>query len=150
MSNKIESFDRKTVEQVRDRINAALKQIGDEFGIDINLGSSIRYTSNSFDAKVSAGIFDESIIVKSEEGEEVDLKLADNERPYAINLQQSNGSTGISRSHLGKRIKLQGEEYTIIGLTSKKSNASCVLRDSKNRLVRSKCSNITTLLRVGV
>ena len=99
-SNKIEEFNRQNCRTVDNAIEAALKQVEDQFGISIKIGGG-RFSTNEFTTKITVTTGDGSDAARAKWN------------AYAFRF-------GLNDSDFGKTFTSNGEQFTITGLNPRR------------------------------
>ena len=97
---KITQFDKTNLKIIRQELDAALKTVGDKYGMNFRIGN-IGYTHDSFKAKI------ESTLNDAKTGNAVSPELADL-RKYANLFLGDNFVEDTIYNHRGKKIKFVG------------------------------------------
>jgi hypothetical protein len=113
---KISSFDRNTVKNLRNDIDAALAALSKKYGIEISAGNAT-FTSSNVTYKVQAAVKAASGVIMTKEASDFNL--------YANRV--------LADYKLGQTIELQGKEYVIAGWKARaQKNPVIVTRDGKS------------------
>lgn len=113
---KISSFDRNTVKNLRNDIDAALATLSKKYGIEISAGNA-SFTSSNVTYKVQAAVKAAGGITMTKEASDFNL--------YANRV--------LADYKLGQTIELQGKEYVIAGWKARaQKNPVIVTRDGKS------------------
>lgn len=113
---KISSFDRNTVKNLRNDIDAALAALSKKYGIEISAGNAT-FTSSNVTYKVQAAVKAAGGITMTKEASDFNL--------YANRV--------LADYKLGQTIELQGKEYVIAGWKARaQKNPVIVTRDGKS------------------
>lgn len=113
---KISSFDRNTVKNLRNDIDAALAALSKKYGIEISAGNA-SFTSSNVTYKVQAAVKAAGGITMTKEASDFNL--------YANRV--------LADYKLGQTIELQGKEYVIAGWKARaQKNPVIVTRDGKS------------------
>ena len=99
---KIETFNKQNLKQLREAINNSLGLIGRTFGIEIKLGS-VSYRDYNFTAKLVANL-------ESKDGELFTKQAIDYKNFYA--------DYGLEKEWLGQSFVSKGKTYTVVGLNT--------------------------------
>tara|TARA_X000001388_G_C2213035_1_gene115946 strand:+ start:381 stop:803 length:423 start_codon:yes stop_codon:yes gene_type:complete len=102
---KIETFNKQNLEQLRKAINNSLGLIGRTFGIEITLGS-VSYQKHNFTGKLIANL-------ESKDGELFTKQ--------AIDYKAFHEDYGLEKEWLGQSFDSRGKTYTVVGLNTKAS-----------------------------
>ena len=102
---KIESFDKENLKELKKAINNSLGLIGRTFGIEITLGS-VSYQKYNFTGKLIANL-------ESKDGELFTKQ--------AIDYKAFHEDYGLEKEWLGQSFDSRGKTYTVVGLNTKAS-----------------------------
>lgn len=119
MDDKIKELDTPTIKYIKKRLETAVKPLGEEMGVAIDLGSCTFYTNNCrFQLKVSVLDPDGKAITEEREAFRNNAKLF-----------------GLEPDDLGKEFTFRGQLYTICGLKPKSRKYPVIARsDTGQRL----------------
>lgn len=134
----IKEMNLENAKLVRAEVEKKLAELEEMLGVKFSLGSG-KYSAASFEFKVSANVLSES-----------DCDLNANELKYANNLKSLDsygGFLGINSEHIGKEIELSRIKFVIIGLSSKRSNASVIGRGMNGKLFKLDINDVIKALK---
>ena len=115
----VKAFDDRNLSVIRNRIEAELKKIGAEFGIQMNIGS-ISYTASTFTTKITA-ITDQAGISN------VDPRW---QKAFLRNALKY----GMKSTDLGKKFSYNGDQVTLVGARPN-ARAKLVIQKSDGKFV---------------
>jgi len=113
----ITQFNKQNLKAIREELNAALETVAKKHGLQIGLGG-ISFTDGSFTTKMT-------VVTKSKNGEASDDAGAGsgNEAVWAAKFKQyAKFYWGLNSEDLGRKVKVDGIEYTIAGARPKAKN----------------------------
>lgn len=134
----IKEMNLEHAELVRAEVEKKLAELEEMLGVKFSLGSG-KYNSSSFDFKVSANVVSEN-----------DIDLSSDELKYANilkSLDAYGGFLGIKSEHIGKEIEISRIKFVIIGLSSKRSNASVIGRGMNGKLFKLDINDVIKALK---
>jgi hypothetical protein len=109
----IQQFDRKNLKALRQDMNAALKAIEAQYGIQINVGNA-SFSDNEVTFKTKCNTIGE--------GGKAQTKEANQWKLYAE-------LNGVGQFSVGDRITIQGQVFTIEGWNSRAKKAPVMIKD---------------------
>lgn len=95
----------------------AVKAIEEKYGV-VFANNNVKYDSSTLSTKIT-------LIEKS-----TDSKLSNREEMLKQNLIRSN--TPFGKEHIGVKVSIRGQEYSVIGMSSARSNAKVIIKSVKN------------------
>jgi hypothetical protein len=102
---KISTFNRSNLAQLRDGLAQALKTVGDEFGIVINVGS-MSFSELETTARMTMTAVGDNV----KEGE------SNTDAKSRLDFERHAASYNLKAEDFGKIIKVRGESYAIVGI----------------------------------
>jgi hypothetical protein len=123
---KLEEFDNMTVRNIQNEINIVLMQIGELYGINLEL-SRIKYNKQGFKGYIEA---------QTVTGENHGGGRIDNVKRYQDDFLRNHQLYGMEKAHLGQNIVIGGKHYTFAGLKSRATKHKFVCKNGKGRLFR--------------
>ncbi len=100
----MKEFTKQNLRELRDGLDAALKQLGEKFGVSLKLGTG-RFSPTNCTFKLEAAVI-------AEDGQVVTKESQDFTRLAKV--------YGLSPEDLGRTFKTGGKSFTIVGLNSKR------------------------------
>lgn len=136
--NAIKEMNLENAKLVRAEVEKKLAELEEMLGVKFSLGAG-KYGAASFDFKVSVNVVSEA-----------DSDLNADELKYANNLKDFEGFggfNGLKSEHICKEIKMGRDKFIIIGLSSKRSNASVIGRDENGNLYKLDVNGVVKALK---
>lgn len=134
----IKEMNLENAKLVRAEVEKKLADLEELLGVKFSYGNG-KYSSSSFEFKVIANVASEN-----------DADLSSEELKYANNLKSLDaygGFLGIKSEHIGKEIEISRIKFVIIGLSSKRSNASVIGRGVNGKLFKLDINDVIKALK---
>ena len=125
----VEQITQPMLKQFRVKFNDAVKDLAEEFGLDIKL-TSISYDATEFTGKIQCRLSSVSPYQKFEDTFNQCYKFYD-----------------LNEDMLGKTFKTQGKEFTFVGLDTKKRNYPCICTCNDGKQYKFTTQQIQLLLK---
>jgi hypothetical protein len=129
---KLKSFDRQTIRLLRERIDSALHQIAQEYGISITAGNA-RFTPENVRLKLELAVIGEN---------GVESIAAVDFRKYAILL-------GLKSEDLGKTFLFRGKPYTIVGAKTSSHKYPILAKNKNGKVYKFQSQDVMRLLKTA-
>tara|TARA_R110001592_G_scaffold31379_1_gene110621 strand:- start:1248 stop:1649 length:402 start_codon:yes stop_codon:yes gene_type:complete len=128
----IKQFTKLNVSETREAINKALNSLRETHGINVSLGN-ISYSDKSFTVKATASIIPTPGIV------EPDYVMAWKNGDNMIH--------GIDSKYLNTIVHVHGEDYKIVGCTSRRSKYTIIVEDKNKKLIKLRSCDVLISIR---